>query len=122
MRFAARVITGAGRGKGLGFPTLNLELSDIPIEADEGIYAGKAIVENSEYLSAIHYGPRPFYNDSKAFEVHLIDVELTELPSEIEVELIERLRDIQDFENEEELKKQISRDIEETLIILENNK
>jgi len=118
MKFAARIITGSGRGKKIGYPTINLDLDDVPQETEEGIYAGKVIIESSEYLSAIHYGPRLFYKDSKTFEVHIIDSELTDLPPEINIELIKKLRDIKDFENEEGLKIQISMDIEEARVIL----
>ena len=58
MKFTAKVITGSGRGKKIGYPTINLDLNDVPEETKEGIYAGKTKVEDSEYLSAIHFGPR----------------------------------------------------------------
>ncbi len=37
--FQARVIRGAGRGKSLGTPTLNLDRRDVPEDLEEGIHA-----------------------------------------------------------------------------------
>jgi|TARA_Y100000310_G_scaffold175525_1_gene175583 riboflavin kinase/FMN adenylyltransferase len=127
--FSARSVAGSGRGRAIGYPTINLEIDDIPKDIEEGIYAGFASFVNCQksaadgrvncqLFAAIHFGPRLFHKDSNAFEVHVFDAELDELPNELDIELIKKLRDIKDFENEEDLKSQISMDIEEARAIL----
>ena len=118
MQFKARAISGAGKGKEIGYPTVNIELSDVPEECEQGVYAGRVTVEEISYPAAIHYGPRSFYEGNMSFEVHLIDTALPSLPSELEVNLIERLRDVQNFSTEEALKAQIASDLAESRAIL----
>lgn len=118
--FTANVILGAGRGKGLGTPTLNLRLEDIPASLGEGIYACTISVEEratsneqrANLPAVAHYGPRPVFNDSRSFEVHVLDVALGPPPQTVTVEIVARLRDVADFLSEEALKAQIAEDIE----------
>ncbi|MBU0458186.1 riboflavin kinase [Patescibacteria group bacterium] len=131
--FSAKVIGGCGRGSGLGFPTINLSLDDIPDDLEEGIYAGKATIDQPSSASAelrpagirqstfdcvIHYGPRPTFKESKAFEVHLIDHAPDSNPSDLSVELTKKIRDVKNFDSEDELKKRILEDIDEAHAIL----
>ncbi len=119
MKFIAHTTVGSGRGKELGFPTINVDLSDVPKGIEEGIYAGKVKIDEKEFQAAIHFGPRLFHKEPDAFEVHLIDTPLDSLPTEIEIELVKRLRGVCDFDNEEQLKSQISVDIGEARDILD---
>lgn len=126
--FTARVVSGAGRGKGLGVPTLNLHLDDVPLELREGIYAGwielramsgeQPKAQNPKLKAAIHYGPRPVFKDSKTFEAHLIGAKLPSPPAAVTVTLTERIRDVRDFPSAEALTEEIARDIERCRAIL----
>lgn len=114
-------ISGAGRGKAVTVPTINFavpaELAGIPF----GVYAGKIVVNGKSHASAIHYGPIPtFADDEPRFEVNLIDEFGITFPPEtlFDVTLVEKIRDIQKFENPESLKKQIFADIEQIREIL----
>lgn len=118
MLFTARVITGAGRGKDLGTPTLNLDLRDISEGIEEGIYAGWAKIDGIWHMSAIHYGPRPVFKDSTAFEAYLLDTTVERTPDTLEIVLVERLRDVLDFPSPTALMKQIEDDVIQTRAIL----
>lgn len=109
---------GSGRGKEIGTPTMNLNLNDIPQEIEEGIYAGWAQIDEVWCMAAIHYGPRPVFQDSLTFEVHLLDVEIGIPPEKLNIALVERLRDVLNFPSAEALFAQIQRDIEQTRGIL----
>ncbi|MCF7845093.1 MAG: riboflavin kinase [Kiritimatiellales bacterium] len=113
-KFNANPLPGSGRGKGLGYPTINVDLEKVPTDLEEGIYAGLASLNGQNIPSAIHYGPRPSFDDTISFEIHLIDHSPVVIPQTIEIKLIKRLRDIKTFDSEEALKKQIGMDIEET--------
>jgi riboflavin kinase / FMN adenylyltransferase len=117
-RFTAGVVSGSGRGKNLGTPTLNLNLADVPSSLQEGIYACFATIDGMREQAAMHYGPRPVFKDTTSCEVHLLDRTLTSAPASVTVEIIERLRDVQDFPSPAALMDQIARDIERTRAIL----
>jgi len=119
MRFSASVITGSGRGKGMGTPTLNLDLADIPGDLKEGIYACKVIINDAIYDAAMHYGPRPVHKDTASCEVHLLDETMSDAPAMIAVEIAAYLRPVQDFPSEAALIAQINDDIAKARGILE---
>lgn len=112
MQFFAHVIQGSGRGKGMGTPTLNVDLGDVPSDLEEGIYACKVMVDDGIWNGAMHYGPRPVHKDTKSCEVHILDEELLEAPESIDVEVVGYLRPVLDFASEEALIAQIADDIE----------
>lgn len=127
MTFEAHVITGSGRGRELRVPTLNLDLRDVPQDLPEGIYAcyvhwetrnQKPATNKPGYAAAMHYGPRPVFEDSTACEVHLIDTVLETTPETVTIDVVERLREVQNFPSQEKLIEQMQRDIEQCRSIL----
>ncbi len=114
LRFTGTVVSGLGKGSGVvRVPTLNIELKDVPPALDHGIYAGRALIEGSWLPAAIHYGPRPVFKASEAFEVHVLDREV-EAPESLAIEVVQYLRDIQDFPTPDALREAILSDIERT--------
>lgn len=116
--FSASTVAGSGRGHDLKAPTINLDPLQIPTDLEEGIYAGWATMNDQQLPAAIHYGPRPVFNDTPSFEVHVLDHSIDRVENTITVRLVERLRDVQDFASTEELMQQIQRDIEQCRAIL----
>ena len=118
-RYHVAVITGYGRGKQISFPTLNLSIPN-NFPHHHGIYAGHVSWENNSHPAAIHYGPIPTFNDNKpSLEAYVLNQKIESAPKEIDLELINFLRPIQKYENPEELRDQIRKDVEETKIILD---
>ena len=97
------VIKGKQRGRILGFPTANISYEN---GIASGVYAGKVYFEGNEYRAAIFYG-----NDKKIMEAHLLDFSGDLYGQEIEIEVGKKIREVMKFENEEELKNQIIKDI-----------
>jgi riboflavin kinase/FMN adenylyltransferase len=122
MHFEAHTITGAGRGRKIGIPTLNLDLSDIPATFQEGIYACYVHINSQVYTGALHYGPRPVFKDSIACEVHLLDTELTSFPTNVQIQIVQKIREVQDFPSQEALIAQIEQDIGQIQTILSNHR
>lgn len=121
MQFKSRQIKGKGRGKLLGFPTINLEIP-AKLTIEEGIYAAKVKIAKKEYLGAMHFGPVPTFNENeKSLEVFLIGLKNhlespTVIPpraGSIFVKTLKKIREIRDFESPEELSAQIKKDVEE---------
>jgi|TARA_B100002003_G_scaffold249345_1_gene285421 riboflavin kinase/FMN adenylyltransferase len=120
IEFTASAISGAGRGKEYGIPTININLASVPEELEEGIYACFVEIEDdpTRYMGAMHYGPRPVFQDSRACEIHLLDANLSSLPASATVSVVQYLREIKDFPSVDALKEQILDDIERCRAIL----
>jgi riboflavin kinase / FMN adenylyltransferase len=116
-RFAVdgRVVAGAGRGAGLGYPTANLEVGPKMLLPAEGVYAGRALTAAGAHVAAINVGTNPtFGKEPLHVEAFLLDFEgdLREQP--ISVEFWARLRGEVRFESPEALAEQIGADVERT--------
>ncbi len=117
--FISQVVPGVGRGRTLGFPTANLEI--IPHQAlpSDGVYATIAEINQQTIPSVTNIGIRPtFGNNERTVEVYLLDYQGELYGQKLRISFIERLRDERTFENEEKLKAQIKRDIEQAKSIL----
>lgn len=106
------VIGGAGRGKRLGFPTLNFIVPD-NFEHSYGVYCGWVIVNGHEYQAAMHYGPIPTFADKrKSLEAYLLSGQhLPEIPDKISFRFVAKLRDIEKFSVKDKLVESINSDI-----------
>ena len=110
-RIRGMVTHGAGRGAKLGCPTANLEAVDTLLPAT-GVYAGRAWLEKQPSAAAISLGPNPTFGDGMLkVEVHLIDQDETLYGQALEVEFLQRLRDIVAFEDETALAAQLQQDV-----------
>lgn len=107
----SNVIHGAGMGRKLGFPTINLvypEHSDF----ETGVYCCRVSFPDSQYFGVMHLGPRNTFDNVKTFEIFLLDFDGRSMYGvEASVEIFYKLRDVARFENADELVKQIEKDI-----------
>jgi riboflavin kinase / FMN adenylyltransferase len=122
MIFTSRHIKGAGRGKGMGYPTINLAIpADFVL--DYGVYAAWVDISGKTYKGALHYGSTPTF-DQKAdtLEVYLLDVDDEDFPETegvgIVVDIVTYLRDIQRFPDVDSLVEQIGKDVERVRSVL----
>ncbi len=105
-------IQGEGRGKALGFPTLNFKpLNEI---LPEGVYAGLLKYRGQLVPAAVYSGRKPtFGGKGKVLEVHLLGPGREPPPGDVaEVIFLEKIRGEEKFQSQEELKKAIGRDVE----------
>lgn len=118
MIFESTHIKGKGRGKPMGFPTINLIIPD-GFKLKNGIYATKVTIEKKVFKGALHFGPVPTFKElEKSLEIFLIDANpvdyelLENLDGKIiRVEIIKFLRDIIKFKLVEDLVRQIGEDV-----------
>ena len=114
-----RVITGAGRGIGLGFPTANLDVDSQQALPPDGVYATWAYIDGKTYQSMTNIGRRPTFGGSeRAVEAHILDYHGELYGHELKIDIIERLRSEKRFDTADELKKQIAEDIKQGRAIL----
>ena len=112
------VVRGAGRGRTIGIPTINLAPPDSrKLLPPDGVYAvtvtvGKRKTENGKrYGGMMNQGPRPTFGDqARTLEVHLFDFDGEVYGETVEVEWVRRLRDVQAFPSRETLVAQLERD------------
>lgn len=113
-RIRGMVTHGAHRGRTLGFPTANLEAIDTLLPA-AGVYAGRAFVGGKVYSAATNIGPNPTFRETlPKVETHLLDYHGTLYGEPLEVDFIERLRDIRTFPAVQQLTEQLALDLQQT--------
>jgi riboflavin kinase/FMN adenylyltransferase len=109
------VVPGAGRGRRLGYPTANLEVPARMQLPGEGVYAGRAFVDEEAYVAAINVGTNPtFGGEPLHVEAFLVDFEGDLRGRAVGLEFWDRLRDERRFDSGEGLAAQIAADVEAT--------
>jgi len=116
-----RVVTGAGRGIELGFPTANLAVNSEQALPADGVYATWAYINDQAYPSMTNIGRRPTFGGSeRTVEVYVLDYNGDLYEHEMKIDIIERLRGEKKFGTTEELKRQIAEDIKRGRAILDS--
>jgi riboflavin kinase/FMN adenylyltransferase len=107
-----RVVTGRGRGVGLGFPTANLDIPPEHALPPDGVYAGWAYINGRTYPAMTNIGKKPTFSDRKrTVEAYLIDYHGDLYGQELKVDIVAKLRDEKRFANADELKQQMALDV-----------
>ena len=109
---SGRVIAGEGRGKLLGFPTLNLELgSRRKLLPPHGVYAVRVEGRAGVFGGMMNLGSRPTFGDeSQSLEVHVFNATGDWYGQAVRVEFVSRLRDTMKFAGAPELVAQLQTD------------
>lgn len=109
------VVSGAGRGQGLGYPTANLQTGPRLLLPGRGIYAGRALVGGRPHVAAISVGTNPTFGvEPLHVEAYLLDFDGDIVGSEIAVEFWAYLRDEERFDTPEQLSDAIGEDVRRT--------
>ena len=128
--FLAHIVPGSGTARKQRVPTLNLALEDIPVELHEGIYACRVHLQQTNKLknqqtifpAVMHYGPRPTHSLPRSCEVHCLDQHIVLAPKSLTIEIVERIRDIRNFEYQVQLEEAIQNDLQQARDILKREK
>jgi riboflavin kinase/FMN adenylyltransferase len=111
---------GAGRGRQIGVPTINL--TDVPPQKllpPDGIYAVEVEWRGGRVGGMMHQGPRPTFADGRRTqEANLFDFEGDLYGEWVRITWVKRLRDIEHFASVEQLKEQMERDRADSLAAL----
>ena len=115
MLLRLKQIKGVGRGHEIGFPTINLSVPHDMV-LDKGIYASWVTIDGKIYKGALHYGFIPTFNlSTSTMEVHLLHVTDDTVPPtenvDIEIDIVERIREVRKFDTAVDLAVQIEKDI-----------
>ncbi len=121
-RIAGKVVGGAQRGRTLGFPTANLD--SIPVLVPSvGVYAArvKGVITPDGYPAksatvgthvALNIGPNPTFGENALkVEAHLLGFHGDLYDTVLELEILDRVRDVRKFESKESLLAQLANDL-----------
>lgn len=105
------VVHGENRGKGMGFPTINLD-TFFELVPKNGVYMTEAEIEGKKMPSVTNIGYNPTFGGKKfLMETHILDYTGDLYDCEVVIYFHERIRDEVKFKNMDELKERIHRDI-----------
>lgn len=106
-----RAVRGAGRGTGLGFPTLNMEIANEKYPA-LGVYATYTLHAGRRLRSITNIGVNPTFGGGPVkVETHVMNAKFDVKGEDFDVEFVAFLRPEMKFSGVEDLKKQIGQDI-----------
>jgi riboflavin kinase/FMN adenylyltransferase len=114
---SGKVLEGAKRGKTLGFPTANLEISD-ELYPKNGVYAVEVVWHQQQFNGLANVGLNPTFSsqigkreEQFSLEVHILNFNQLIYGEEIEVYFKKRIRDEVRFRSPSLLIEQIKKDI-----------
>lgn len=107
-------VRGKGLGHTIGFATANIIDIAGKLLPKRGVYATKTYVRGSEYISMTNVGVNPTVEstDTAKIETHLIDYTGELYGESIKIEFTHFIRDEKKFDSVENLKAQLSLDLE----------
>jgi riboflavin kinase/FMN adenylyltransferase len=128
-RIVGDVVKGAGRGRKLGFPTINLKVEPEKLLPRFGVYAGKVSVAQSDktnfalptshpsqhsFDAAAYIGQRPTFGETEpAVEAYLLDFNgVVPEGTKVTLELVAFIRPDQKFDSADALIEQMNRDVQ----------
>ena len=116
------VVEGRKLGREIGFPTANIEASDVhKIIPGYGVYAVRLAVGNKIYGGMLNIGTRPTFNknaDQRSIEVHIFDFNEDIYQEEVTLFFIDKIRDERKFDGTNALVEQLLKDKEKARHIL----
>ena len=102
---------GAGRGRTIGIPTLNLAPAPQKLLPPDGVYAVRVRVAGKTYGGMMNQGARPTFGvTARGLEIHLFDFAGDLYGERVRVEWVRRLRDVRTFPSREALVAQLEHD------------
>lgn len=106
------VAPGAGRGRTIGVPTINIDPPDArKLLPPDGVYAVRVYWDGQRWGGMMNQGPRPTFGvAARGLEVHMFDFAGELYGATLRIEWVRRLRDVQTFPTREALVAQLGRD------------
>jgi riboflavin kinase/FMN adenylyltransferase len=106
------VVKGEGRGRTIGFPTINLK-TEFPLIPKRGVYITDVDVGGKRYPAVTNIGYNPtFDGQSLTIETYILDFSGDLYDRNIALYFLERVRDEVRFSSVDELKERIWKDVD----------
>jgi riboflavin kinase / FMN adenylyltransferase len=105
------VVHGEGRGRAFGFPTINMK-TDFDLVPPNGVYISEVMVGGERLQSVTNIGYNPtFGGQERSIETFILDYGRDLYGQDVRLFFHVKWREEVRFENAEELRKQIERDV-----------
>ncbi len=107
------VIKGEGRGKKIGFPTANIQVSPDLIVPENGVYVTRTRHQNMTYQSVTNIGYNPTFKEGiqTHIETNIFDFDTDIYGERLEIEFLKKLRNEKKFPTVNDLIGQIKADV-----------
>jgi riboflavin kinase/FMN adenylyltransferase len=112
-RFKGTIVKGNQIGREIGFPTANLaEIDPVQIIPNSGVFAVKCKISGIVYDGMMNIGTRPTIEseNEKRIEINIFNFNQDVYGEQMEVYLLDKVRDEQQFKDIEALKEQLKKD------------
>jgi len=112
VQIAGKIVSGAGRGRTMQVPTLNLEPQNELIPK-VGVYVTRISLNNGAFMNAVtNIGFRPTFDETRlTIETFVLDKQIPADVDTARLEFLYRLRDEKKFASADELRGQIGLDV-----------
>ena len=109
---SSTVVRGQGRGRGLGYPTVNLGVeNERKLLPPDGVYAVRVEWRSGNSGGMMHQGARPTFGETeRSVEAHVFSLDEDLYGQTVKLSWVRRLRDVQRFPSPEALKQQLDKD------------
>ncbi len=108
-----RVVPGAGQGRKLSFPTVNLQTDPQQACPTDGVYAGWTKLDGTPHAAAISVGVKPTFDGrDRVIEAHLLDAEGNFYGADLVLAFAQCLRPQKRYKDRNQLKQQIERNMQ----------
>ena len=114
------VVKGKGLGRKLNFPTANLSISEeYKLIPKNGVYVVSSIMDDQTVYGMMNIGFNPTVEGkTQSIEINFFDFDQDLYGKQIQIDIIDRIRDEQKFPSVEALKIQLKKDRETSLSII----
>lgn len=116
------VVKGEGRGKKIGYPTANIQVSPDLIVPQKGVYVTKTTSKGMTYQSVTNIGHNPTFKDTEVIhiETNLFDFDIDIYGENLEISFLQKIRNEKKFPTVNDLIAQIRADVETAKEFLRN--
>ncbi|TYB78520.1 bifunctional riboflavin kinase/FAD synthetase [Bizionia myxarmorum] len=107
------VVRGKGLGKNIGFPTANLHIEETyKLIPSEGVYVVKAEISKHIYYGMMNIGINPTVSadNKQSIEINFFNLNESLYGSELQIDMLDRIRNEQKFDSVDALKAQLNQD------------
>lgn len=107
------IVSGQGRGRKLGFPTINIKPAENVLLPANGVYTVRIRGKNQYFYGVMNIGTTPTFSKdcSKKIEVHIIGKHKGWETKICEVEILQYIRPERQFSSADTLVQQIKKDV-----------
>ena len=111
--YSGTVVRGDGRGKQLGYPTANIDITQLSINIEPGVYGAEVSLDQTNWIKGIlFFGPKKTFDKvENTLEIHIFDFDKDIYDQKLFFNIGQFIRGPKKFNSVEELISQIKTDI-----------